>query len=150
MPLSDPARQVLETAVGLNPDGARLLLAILRTAPTAVKYKPQDRFGPLGMMVSEYGGAARNPSLRGLSRPDLALELHGAAEIFQREWLAQSFTKAELADELERCLDQFGEQAPPHGGSWQTIRGDADGLDPLSSIFTGPTRLRTAGSILPP
>ncbi|HEX6349876.1 MAG TPA: hypothetical protein VF160_10870 [Candidatus Dormibacteraeota bacterium] len=132
MPLSDSARRVLETAVGLNPDGARQLVAILRTAPAAVKYKPQDRFGPLGIMVGESGVAN---AARGFSRPQLPLEHHGAAERFRREWLAKGFTKAELADALESCLRALGEQSAPHTGSWLAFRRDPIAPDVLSRIF---------------
>jgi hypothetical protein len=130
--LSDSARQVLEAAVGLNPDGARQLLAILRTAPAAVKYKPQDRFGPLGMMVNESGGADATP---GFGRPGLPQEHHAAAETFQQEWLAKSFSKVELANELEKLLKTLGEPVLPYQGPWQTVGGDSDRLDPLSRIF---------------
>lgn len=132
MPLSDPARQVLEAAVGSNPDGARQLLAILRTAPAAVRYKPQDRLGPLGMMVSE-SGAASAP--RGLGRPTLPPEHRAAAEAFQQEWLAKGFSKAELADELERCLVRLGEALPSFDGPWQVVGRSPDGPDPLAKIF---------------
>lgn len=132
MPLSDSARRVLEMAVGLNPDGARQLLAVLRTAPAAVKYKPQDRFGPLGMMVRDSGVAN---AARGFSRPLLPVEHHPAADHFQREWLAKSFTKAELADALQRCLRALGKQLAPHTGSWQALRRDPIAPDPVSRIF---------------
>lgn len=137
MPLSDLARQVLETAVGLNPDGARQLLAILRTAPAAVRYKPQDTYGPLGMLVKESGSTVRSHALRGFSRPGLPPGNRPAAEAFQREWLARGFSKAELADELERCLNKLGEPVLPQGGPWQTIGSDIEGPDPLSKIFPG-------------
>jgi hypothetical protein len=125
----------------MNPEGARELLAILRTAPAAVKYKPEDTFGPLGMMVTETGPPAQNPSQRGLSRPGLPPQLHGAAEAFQKEWLGRGFTKAELADELERCLNQLGEEAlPEERAAWQTIGREADQPDPLSNIFPDTAR----------
>jgi hypothetical protein len=105
VPFSPSARHAVEVAVRLNPDGARSILAILRTAPAAVKYKPQDRFGPLGMMVIAGGQPDRSPvPAGGFYRPSLPPEFHGQAETFQREWLARSFTKAELADALEQCL----------------------------------------------
>jgi hypothetical protein len=66
-----------------------------------VKYKPQDRFGPLGMMVTD---SVRTDGAPGLSRPGLPQELHPVAETFQEEWLAKSFTKVELADEIEKIL----------------------------------------------
>ena len=128
MPMSDAARQVLAAAVGLNPDGARRLLAILRTAPAAVRYKPQDRFGPLGMMVGESGPA-------GFDRPGLPREHHAAVEAFQREWVAKGFSKADLADELENRLRTLGEPVPPHHGPWQAVRGDPDAPDALPGIF---------------
>jgi hypothetical protein len=50
MAMSEQARRALAASVRLNPDGARQLYAILRTAPAAVKRKPTDPFGPLAMM----------------------------------------------------------------------------------------------------
>lgn len=138
MPFSDPALRVLEAAVGPNPEGARQLLAILRTASAAVKHKPQDRFGPLGMTVSESGGAVRSHALRGFSRPGLPPEHHAAAETFHREWLAKAFSKAELANELERCLNKLGQPVSPHEGSWQAVASNPERTDPLSRIFPGP------------
>ncbi len=142
MPFSESAWHALEVAVRLNPDGARSLLAILRTAPAAVKYKPQDRFGPLGMMVIDSGQADRaDLPARGLYRPSLAAEFHGQAETFQREWLARSFTKAELADALEHCLRKAGEEVPPHTGAWQSVGWKSEGeRDPLSRVFPSESR----------
>ncbi len=121
--MSDRAQQAVEAAVRLNPAGAQLLYAILRTAPAAVKRKPEDKFGPLGLMVVE----ARPPvqasfRFKGWVRPALPAKLHQQAAAFRREWLGYRFTKAELADSIEECLRQHGEPVPLVSGSWRVIR----------------------------
>jgi hypothetical protein len=140
MALSRAALQALEAAVQLNPAGAQALVAVIRTAPAAVKYKPKDRFGPLGMMVVDRRQAPEDPTstLRGFSRPPLPTKFHPAAEAFQREWLAKSFSKDELADALERCLRQLGETVSTSAGPWRTIRRNSDSdthPDPLRQVF---------------
>ena len=137
MPISDPARHALEKAVDLNADGARLLLAILRTAPGAVKCKPSDTFGPLGMMVTEFAQTPPPQGAHGLMRPALPFGLHRAAARFQREWLAGKFTKGELADELERCLQRLGEEVPTLGGGWHLV--GRRRLDSLAGLFPART-----------
>jgi hypothetical protein len=138
--MSTLARQALEKAVSLNADGARSLLAILRTVPAAVKYKPADRFGPLGMMVTASARIQPSAGPPGFTRPALPPRLHRAAERFQREWIARGFTKAELADELERCLRRLGEEVPSHDGAWRALRqSPADRPDPLGRLFPGET-----------
>jgi hypothetical protein len=75
----------------LNPDGAKILVTILRTAPDAVKIKPDDRLGPLGMMITE--AARASGTVAGLppsTRPPLPPTLYRAAERLQREWIARS------------------------------------------------------------
>lgn len=130
------ARQALEKAIGVNADGARLLLAILRAAPDAVKYKPEDRFGPLGMMVTESARIQPSTAPPRFARPALAPRFHRAAERF-REWISREFTKA---DELERYLRQLGEEVPSPDGGWRTLgRSPANRRDPLRRLFPGGT-----------
>ncbi len=120
--MSEKARQALRAAVALNPDGARLLRAILRTAPEAVKHKPQDRFGPLAMMVAESRPVSSPPpSLRDFVKPMLPGELWAGAELFQREWIAGSFNKDDLANHIEACLHELGEPIPDVSGSWNVL-----------------------------
>jgi hypothetical protein len=123
MTLSGPARQALEAAVRLNPDGARELYAVLRTAPAAVKRKPDDRFGPLAMMVLEAGPRHSARSTLGIvRRPALPAELHPQARRFQREWLEERITKAALAEAIEVCLQRDGQPVPEIFGRWHRIR----------------------------
>jgi len=123
MPLSDGARRALRTAVQLNPAAAKLLLSVIRTAPASMKYKADDRFGPLGLMIREAGPSVPAPfRLRGFIRPVLPREFHRDAECFRLEWLAQDFSKAELGTEIEMYLNQCGEDIPDTGGGWRAIR----------------------------
>lgn len=141
VPLSDSAREVLEAAVRLNPDGARALLASLLTAPSIVQRIPQDRFGPLAhMVVPEKRPAAGPMARRRLNRPMLPVELHAQAEEFQGEWLAGNITKAELAAAVVECLRQAGEEIPAHSGGWSRVAGTRNGdRDPLGRIFPSET-----------
>jgi len=60
--------------------------AILRTAPAAVKHKPEDRFGPLAMLVAPSGSAPPvPPEFRGLVKPALPAKFHPGAEVFRDE-----------------------------------------------------------------
>lgn len=109
MPLSEPSRRALEAAVRLNPTAALQLASILVTAPRAIKYKPDDQIGPLGLLVRPAGApAAASPTLSGLVRPVLPVELKEAAEVFRREWITRRFSKAELAHAIRRCLEDMG------------------------------------------
>jgi hypothetical protein len=88
-----------------------------------MKYKADDRFGPLGLMVRESGRPDQAPfRLRTFIRPVLPRELHRDAESFRREWLAKDFTKAELGNEIDVCLQECGEDIPDTSGSWRAIR----------------------------
>jgi hypothetical protein len=142
VPLSQSAREALEAAIQLNPDGARALLTSLRVAPSAVRYIDRDRFGPLAHMVVDAERPGLPPTARRrFKRPALPVELHGRAETFQQEWLARSFTKAELADAVEQCLRQAGEEVPTYSGGWRAVAGGPDsGTDPLGRVFPGQTR----------
>lgn len=122
MPLSDCARRALRAAVQMNPAAAKLLLSVIRTAPAAMKYKADDKFGPLGMMIRESGPSLPAPSrLRSFIRPVLPTEFHRDAECFRQEWLNRDFSKAELGSEIEMCLYECGEDIPDTGGGWRVI-----------------------------
>jgi hypothetical protein len=128
MTISGSARQALEAAVRLNPDGARELYAILRTAPDAVKRKPDDRFGPLAMMVLEAGPRESARSTLGIvRRPALPAKLHPQARRFQRDWLEERISKAALAEAIEACLHRDGQPVPEVSGRWHRIRPKASG-----------------------
>ena len=129
MTMSGRARQALEAAVRLNPDGARQLYAILLTAPVAVKRKPADPFGPLGMMVVEAGPKRPGRLTLGVViRPALQANLHPQARLFRLEWLDERITKSALAQAIEACLREDGEQLPVLSGRWHRIR--PKGVDP--------------------
>lgn len=66
MPLSREARALVHTAVRLSPGGAQLLFSALVASPRAVKYKPDDRLGPLGIILgpSDSGRNVADPSAR--------------------------------------------------------------------------------------
>lgn len=118
--MSDPARRALVAAVRLNPDAALRLRAILRTASEAVKYKPEDPLGPLGMLVV---GAEEGPIVprrfRSLKRPALPRHLRTDAMLFRDEWLARRFSKHELAEDIEACLRALGENLPAVEAPWR-------------------------------
>mgnify|MGYP001484383551 CR=1 FL=1 len=88
-----------------------------------MKYKAEDRFGPLGLMIREFGPSVPVPfRLRSFIRPVLPREFHGDAACFRQEWLARDFSKAELGNEIEKYLNEFGEDIPDTGGGWRSIR----------------------------
>lgn len=123
MPLSRESSALVRAAVHLNPDGGQLLLSVLVASPRAVKYKPDDRLGPLGIMLAppDSGRNVGSPS----ARPRLPAGLVGAADAFVTEWIQHRFTKAELAQEIEEALLQLGLRPsvratdPPRG--WSTL-----------------------------
>ncbi len=106
MPMSDEAAGGLRAAVEWNPFGAYGLLAILRETPAWVRYKPDDRYGPLGFIL--FGVPPRKPIARGVSvpvkSPPFPEERLAECEVFGREWLERRFTKRELADAIEGLL----------------------------------------------
>lgn len=122
MAMSPPARGALAAAVRLNPDAALLLRAILLTWPGAVKYKREDAFGPLGMLVVGDQRASTLPRrFRGYQRPYLPERFHKDAVQFREEWLARLFTKADLAAAIEACLRVAGEDLPPVQLPWRNL-----------------------------
>jgi hypothetical protein len=135
--MSSRAMRALAAAVRLNPAGAELLLNALTSAPRLVRYKPTDRYGPLGMMLS--------PSIRrrleGDADQDEVRELLEACDSFRQEWLERGFSKTELAAVLELLLEKDGHPVRIQGGAWAVIRGPgqetASERDPLGSYFSG-------------
>ncbi|MDQ2903951.1 MAG: hypothetical protein M3Y81_10395 [Chloroflexota bacterium] len=106
MPMSAEAAAGLRAAVEWNPSGARYLLDILRDLPIGVRYKEQDRYGPLAMMLSASQPTrqiTREVSIPVRSEP-LSAEKLKACEVFNTEWLQRRFTKQELAEAIERIL----------------------------------------------
>jgi hypothetical protein len=118
MPMSAKAMEGLAGAVRLNSTGAVLLLNILRTAPAAVRYKPDDRYGPLGLMLSP---STRRHLERGAADEGTRRLLEACAA-FRQEWLDREFSKAELAAVLELLLERNGVSVPAPGGAWTIIR----------------------------
>jgi hypothetical protein len=114
MPLSCAAGGAVRAVTAHNPEGARLLMNICRTAPEAVKRKPGDRYGPLGL------------ALIGQPQPPRAhLRL---CRLFNKQWLAGAFTVAELADALEAALAEVSDRlADPRRhvreGLWFSLAG---------------------------
>ncbi|MDQ2714425.1 MAG: hypothetical protein M3Z08_05915 [Chloroflexota bacterium] len=106
MPMSAEAAAGLRAAVEWNPNGARYLLDILRDLPIGVRYKEQDRYGPLALMLSASQPTrqiTRDVSIPIRSEP-LPAEMLKACEVFNVEWLQRRFTRQELAEAIERTL----------------------------------------------
>lgn len=121
MPLSGDALAGLRAAVEYNPFAAWQLLGILRETPALVRYKPEDRYGPLAMMLF---GAHRRWIAPGVSipvqPPPFPEEQLTVCAVFNEEWLRRAFTKRELADTLARVLADIAPRQPgqrPAGGS---------------------------------
>lgn len=117
--LSEVAMAAVRAAAAHNPVGAQGLLDILRTAPEAVKRKP-DRYGPLSFV------------LRG--RVALPIEQQSLYERFAEEWRRGEFGTAELADALELALGEVTKRQDPgrhRVGGWRTLAGRPHAPDAL-------------------
>ena len=106
MPMSQEATEGLRAAVEFNPTAAEYFMHILRDLPIGVRYKEQDRYGPLAMMI--FGSSTIKitheieiPVKNSKTFPQEKLRL---CEIFNEEWLQRRFTKQELADIIEQML----------------------------------------------
>jgi len=113
VPLSDVAQRAVRGVTARYPSDAQRLLDILRTAPEAVKRKP-DRFGPLNIAL--------------MGKPPLPPDDTRLAESFALEWLAGEFEVHELADALEAALvAETGRPQDPRRhrpDAWRTLTGD--------------------------
>lgn len=108
MPMSKEALAGLRAAVEWNPHAAKYLLDILRGLPIGVRYKEQDRYGPLSMMLSAIPPTQPITDTVSISRipepfPEERLKY---CEVFNAEWLQRRFTKQELADAIEDILNE--------------------------------------------
>jgi hypothetical protein len=114
MAMSDAAREGLRIAVGRNPRQARAFLTILLAAPSHVRRKPDDRYGPLSLMLG--------------TRPVLTPSEAAACSRFQREWIAGEFDIPELAAAVLMALRERGhglsdaEVVAVARGRWQVVR----------------------------
>ncbi len=107
--MSEEAMRGLRAAVEYNPAAAQFLLDALRGLPIGVRYKPQDRYGPLGMMILAMAPTLQITDKVSISRkaepfPEERLK---DCEIFNAEWLERRFTKQELADAIESILNEL-------------------------------------------
>jgi len=119
MPLSPVAIEAVRAAAVHSPARAQLLLDILRTAPQAVKRKP-DRYGPLGFLL--------------LGKAPLPIEQRRLCERFADEWLRGEFGVGELADALEATLREITgrpQERRRRRGGWRTLAGRPHGPDAL-------------------
>ena len=108
MPMSEEAMRGLRAAAEYNPEAAQFLLDILRGLPIGVRYKPQDRYGPLGMMLSAMAPTLQitdKVSIQRKAKPFPEERLKDC-EIFNAEWLERRFTKQELADAIKSILNE--------------------------------------------
>lgn len=107
MPMSEEAAAGLRAAVEWNPAAARYFMHILRDLPIGVRYKEQDRYGPLALMISAYGQTQQITSEISIplqNFPPFPEEKLKLCEAFNAEWLQRRFTKQELADAIEQIL----------------------------------------------
>lgn len=110
MPFSEKARSGLRSAIEWNPQGAKLLLSILKEFPAAMKRK-DDPYGSLHLILSTAIPTKRVGNIEIIDSasaqppfPERKLE---ECKSFGDEWKAHRFTKAELAEEIERILAEI-------------------------------------------
>ncbi len=109
MPMSPEAVAGLRAAVTWNPTAARFLADILKDLPIGVRYKPQDRYGPLSIMlyaVPPVCWVTPTESIP-ITPPPLSPDDLRLCEIFNTEWLQRRFTKQELASAIEAILAEI-------------------------------------------
>jgi len=109
MPMSVEAATGLRAAVEYNPQAAQYLLDILRGLPIGVRYKEQDRYGPLGMMISAMAPTQQITDKVSIPRhaEPFPVERLKDCETFNVEWLQRRFTKQELAVAIESILNEL-------------------------------------------
>lgn len=111
MPMSKEAAEGLRAAVEYNPATARYFMNIVRFLPLGVRYKEQDRYGPLAMMIlpafTQTIQITNAVSIPVKNAPPFPKEKLPLCEIFNKEWLERRFTKQELADTIEQILHEI-------------------------------------------
>ncbi|MBV9228509.1 MAG: hypothetical protein JOZ18_04280 [Chloroflexi bacterium] len=109
MPMSEEAATGLAAAVAYNPSAAQHFMHALRFLPQGVRHKPEDRFGPLSLLINGtrslvFTEEVTFPVQDQQAFPQDKLDL---CEIFNREWLEGRFSKEELADAIARILAEI-------------------------------------------
>lgn len=109
MPMSKEAAEGLYAAVEYNPAAAEYFMHALRFLPIGVRYKKQDRYGPLALMIfgSQTMQITREVSIPLKNPRPFPQEKLRLCEIFNEEWLQHRFTKQELADVIEQMLAEI-------------------------------------------
>src|SRR3990172_2228321 len=114
MSISAEALKALQGATRWKPTRARALLSPLEEHPDWVKNKA-DEFGPLHLILDAV--PPRGPACPRVDlpyRPEPFPEaMLPACRHFGEEWRHRRFSKAELAQELERILHEFGQLDDP-------------------------------------
>jgi len=112
MPMSEEAAAGLRAAVEHNPEAAKELMHILRDLPIGVRHKPQDRYGPLSLLIfgAPMRWITRDVCLPGKPVPFPPEKLKDC-ETFNKEWLDRRFSRQELARAIEGILADL----PPAG-----------------------------------
>jgi len=110
--MSREAAEGLFAAVEYNPAGAEFLMHALRFLPLGVRYKVQDRYGPLALMIfgSQVIQVTAEIDLPRKNQQPFPQEKLWLCEIFNQEWLQRRFSKQELADAIEHNLDEVRHQ----------------------------------------
>ncbi len=102
MPLSSTAYVGLRAAIHYNPERAGSLLDALRSFPGAVKYRPENPYGPLTLMLTTVTGSLAKAPPKPLPQEQL-----DACRVFNEEWLRHDYTKQELADAIQKILAEM-------------------------------------------
>jgi hypothetical protein len=109
MAMSAEARQGLRAAVAYNPHAACLLLGILRDAAPWVKHKPDDQYGPLGVILGEQPRRDLAPGISvPVHRQPVSASEFAACRRLNAEWLRRDFSKQDLAEVLAEILTDMG------------------------------------------
>lgn len=116
MPMSAKALDGLGAAVRYNPFMAKELLGILRETPDWVMYKPDDPYGPLGLMFAALPRKRIAPGITvPIQAPPLSEEELAACSVWNAEWLRREFSKRELAEGIAAILEELeGEPTSDH------------------------------------
>lgn len=106
MPMPEEAAAGLAAAVAYNPPAAQHLMHALRFLPQGGRYKPEDRFGPLVLLINGPRSIVLTEEvvLPVQDQQAFPQDKVSFCEIFNREWLERRFSKEELADAIEGIL----------------------------------------------